>query len=300
MKTHLRTAWRQASSSRCSTAYGPRAAATSGGVVGAQRVVDEPRAPSRRPSSSGERAEDRPALGGVAVPVQLLEVASGARRRARAGAASARRRRRVQACRSSPSSGSSGPRPTLRPTAGKSTCPRRRRSARHAFDRLVEPGESVLARRARRAAARSCSSVTGPPPPPARRRAGSGARAGRPCPRRGCAGAARRRRGPCSRSRARAASTGGKSISPSPKSRCSWTPRRMSSIWTLTSRGPGLAHAVDDRLGSTHWQWPMSRVSPSRCGSPSARGKLFVARPDRSTSMPGSGSKPSTTPRSSA
>ena len=94
---------------------------------------------------------------------------------------------------------------------------------------------------------------------------------------------------------ARASSTGGKSISPSPKGRCSWTPRRMSSIWTCRSQGAASRTQSAGGAGSRHWQWPMSRVRPS--GRPVAEdGAQVVEVGEVDRRWPGSGSTASGMP----
>ena len=212
-------------------------------VVGADRIVDQAQAPVVEPQER-QRAQHPAPLGGVAVAVELGELALGAARPPRPAAACAPRRR----------SSTRGRRPDRRPPPAARARPCDRpsgtataaRSASAATAALVSRSHSrPFGRRAR--LERGGQILHRDPPPPVARPAA------RPWPRAPSRGphanGARARRRPARRTRSsyRTLRLSSRSSSPSPNIRCSCTPRRMSSIWTCASVVGAAPHALGDR-----------------------------------------------------
>ncbi len=172
--------------------------------------------------------------------------------------------------------GSTGARPTARPAAGNSTAMR----CGSAVDRRPRAVVGPVVRH------RSLHACVGWPACSARRRPG----------RRASGGAVRRPTMPAVADLRSVASAAARSMPPSPSSRCSCTPRRMSSTCTFTSRSARRRGARPRRRRARRRrQCPRSTVMPSPPGAPSSS-RSRRASATVSTSMPGSGSNPSATP----
>ena len=156
---------------------------------------------------------------------------------------------------------------------------RRRRRSRS--PRAATRGPSGVARASR--AAESSTDLIAPPTSTLGRAQRGHRRAGPSRARR--ASGARARPRPCPRSRPRSAPPAPRRgpARPSPNSRCSCTPRFMSSMWTCASvAAPRRTHSVTD-IGSRQTMCPMSSVRPERRrvarGAPAAARSRPASRP---------------------